>query len=89
MLTAAVRELHQVYPGRFKTDVRTTCWEVWENNPRISRLSDSDPGAEVIECSYPMIDRCDQAPYHCLHGFIEFLNDRLGLAVKPAHLWSG
>jgi len=83
MLTAAVRDLHCCYPGRFATDVRTACPELWENNPYLTPLSEADPGVELLECAYPLIDRCNEAPYHCLHGFIEFLNERLGLAVKP------
>ncbi|MBI4326122.1 MAG: hypothetical protein HY674_12780 [Chloroflexi bacterium] len=83
MLTAAVRDLHVCYPGQFSTDVRTCCSELWENNPYVTSLSEEDPTVDVIDCSYPLIDRCNVAPYHCLHGFIEFLNDRLGLSIKP------
>src|SRR5262245_52821969 len=73
MLTTAVRDLHDCYPGQFVTDVRTSCAELWENNPRITPLNETDPDAELLDCSYPLIDRCNDAPYHCLHGFIEFL----------------
>lgn len=83
MLTAAARDLHRSYPGQFATDVRTACPELWENNPYITPLSDDDGEAEQIDCSYPLINRCNEAPYHCLHGFVEFLNQRLGLAIKP------
>jgi ADP-heptose:LPS heptosyltransferase len=83
MLTAAVRDLHRCYPRRFLTDVRTACPELWEHNPLISALADEDPEVESISCSYPLINRCSRTPYHCLHGFIEFLNERLGLAIRP------
>jgi hypothetical protein len=83
MLSAAVRDLHLCHPGRFITDVRTVCPELWEHNPFLTPLSEEDPEVEKIDCSYPLIDRCNQTPYHCLHGFIEFLNERLGLAIKP------
>jgi hypothetical protein len=83
MLTAAVRDLHHCYPGQFATDVRTLCPDLWENNPHLTSLSEDDPEAEQIDCLYPLIDRCNESPYHCLHGFIEFLNDRLHLAIKP------
>src|SRR6185369_3933223 len=83
MLTAAVRDLHRCYPKKFITDVRTRCPELWENNPNVTRLSETDPEVEVIECKYPLIDRCNRVPYHCLHGYIEFLNSRLGLSIKP------
>ncbi len=83
MLTAAVRDLHRCNPGRFATDVRTACPELWENNPYLTPLCEADPGVEVLECAYPLIDRCNEAPYHCLHGFIEFLNERLEVDIKP------
>src|SRR5436853_5966549 len=83
MLTAAVRDLHRCYPNQFATDVRTLCPELWENNPYITPLAESSPGVEFIECSYPLIDRCGDIPYHCLHGYIDFLNTQLGLAIKP------
>ena len=83
MLTAAVRDLHKCCPERFITDVRTSCPDLWKNNPYLTPLADDDPQVETIECHYPLINRCDKTPYHCLHGFVEFFNDRLHLAVKP------
>jgi ADP-heptose:LPS heptosyltransferase len=83
MLTAAVRDLHRHYPRRFLTDVRTSCPELWDNNPYLVHLREDDPGVETIDCHYPLINRCSQTPYHCLHGFIEFLNDHLHLNIKP------
>ena len=83
MLTAAVRDLCRCYPGRFQINVRTSCRDLWENNPYVTPIANDDPEAELIECSYPLINRCDATPYHCLHGFIEFLNERLNLAIKP------
>src|SRR5688572_9327102 len=82
MLTAAVRDLHLAYPHRFLTDVRTSCPELWENNPHVTPLPDNDATVRTIDCQYPLINRCDKLPRHCLHGFIEFLNDQLGLQIK-------
>ncbi|HEX3800515.1 MAG TPA: glycosyltransferase family 9 protein [Verrucomicrobiae bacterium] len=84
MLTAAVRDLHIAYPGSFLTDVKTPFPTIWENNPHITPLSTDDPEVEIIDCSYPLINRCNNTPYHCLHGFIEFLNERLNLAIRPS-----
>jgi ADP-heptose:LPS heptosyltransferase len=83
MLTAAVRDLHQAYPGQFLTDVRTPCPALWENNPYITALRESDGGVEVVHCHYPLIHRSNHAPYHFLHGFIDYLNEKLELAIKP------
>src|SRR5688572_30171283 len=83
MLTAAVRDLHRCYPGKFLTDVRTSCIDLWENNPNLTPLSEDDPDAEIIDCAYPLINKSNTVPYHCLHGFIAFLNERLGLSITP------
>jgi len=83
MLTAAVRDLHRLHPGKFLTDIRTSCPELWEHNPHLTPLCDGGRGVEEIECHYPLIDRSNEAPYHCLHGFAEFLSQRLGVEVRP------
>ena len=83
MLTAAVRDLHRCYPGSFLTDVRTFCPELWANNPLLTPLADEDPDAETIDCTYPLINQANTTPYHCLHGFVHFLNRQLKLDITP------
>jgi ADP-heptose:LPS heptosyltransferase len=83
MLTAAVRDLHRAYPGGFITDVRTPCPDLWRNNPHITPLSETDPDVEVVDCHYPLIHQSNQAPWHFLHGFIDYLNCRLSLSILP------
>ena len=83
MLTATVRDLHRCYPGRFLTDVRTSCTDLWIGNPWLTPLRDDDPGVRVVDCHYPIIHRSNQAPWHFLFGFSEYLNDVLGLRVQP------
>lgn len=80
MLTAAVRDLHRSYPGAFLTDVHTPYPEIWEHNPYLTSLEASD--AEVIDCCYPLINRSNVAPSHCLAGFVDFLNQTLGLSIE-------
>ena len=88
MLTAAVRDLHRSYPGQFQTDVRTPCPALWENNPYLTPLEEGAPGVETIRCEYPLIHQSNQLPYHFIHGFRLFLNDRLGLDIRP-HAFRG
>ena len=83
MLTAAVRDLHRCHPGQFVTDVRTLCPDLWLNNPYVTALDDRGQDCEQIECSYPLLNRCGTLPYHCLHGFVEFLNEQLALQIRP------
>lgn len=84
MLTAAVRDLHRCYPRQFVTDVRTPCPGLWENNPYITPLDERDPTVEVIDCGYPLIHHSNSRPYHFIHGFIHFLNAKLGLHIQPS-----
>jgi ADP-heptose:LPS heptosyltransferase len=88
MLTAAVRDLHLAHPDQFVTDVRTTCAALWEHNPYITPLDESDPAVEQIQCEYPLINRSNQAPYHVIHGFRMFLEERLGVRIEP-HAFHG
>lgn len=83
MLTAAVRDLHAVYPRRFLTDVRTPCPAIWEHNPHLTPLAENDPAAMRLDCHYPLIHRSNHAPYHFIHGFIAYLNERLDLSIEP------
>src|ERR1700733_13220877 len=79
MLTAAIRDLHLSYPGEFRTDVRSPCPPIWENNPYLTGLT----GVQTIDCQYPLIHSSNQEPWHFLHAFIDFLNRRLGLSIRP------
>lgn len=83
MLTAAVRDLHRSNERRFLTDVRSTCAAIWENNPYIVSLDDHDPDVSSIECEYPLIHRSNTGPWHFIHGFHQFLSDRLKVPVEP------
>jgi ADP-heptose:LPS heptosyltransferase len=83
MLTAAVRDLHALYPGEFVTDVRTSCPDIWLNNPHLTPLNERDAGVEVIECHYPLIHQSNQRPYHFIHGFMEYIGERLGKRIMP------
>jgi ADP-heptose:LPS heptosyltransferase len=83
LLTAAVRDLHAGYPGKFITDARTSCAELWENNPHLTPLDETASDVTVLECDYPLINQSNQTPYHCIHGFSHFLNEHLGLAIRP------
>lgn len=88
MLTAAVRDLHLSRPGEFLTDVRTSCAELWENNPYVARLDEDDPEVEEIHCEYPLVHQSNTLPYHFIHGFRLFLQERLGVEIRP-HAFKG
>ena len=82
MLTAAVRDLHRCHPGEFITDVRTSCPDLGQNNPLLTPLDEQAPDVTVLDCHYPLIHRSNQEPRHFLDGFVEFLNEQLGLRIR-------
>jgi hypothetical protein len=83
MLTAAVRDLHLSYPRQFAIDVRTSCPALWENNPYLTALAEEDGDVEVVDCHYPLVHHSNRIPYHFIHGFIDYLNEKLGLQIRP------
>lgn len=83
MLTAAVRDLHRCYPGRFLTDVRTSCPELFRHNPHITPINDHARGVRTINCQYPLVHQSNHASFHFIHGFIDFLNRELHLDIRP------
>jgi len=85
-LTAAVRDLHRCYPNQFLTDVRTAHPGLWENNPYITPLDENDPEVRMLNCQYPLIGVANVRPVHFVHGFIDDLNQQLGLRIKPTRI---
>jgi len=79
MLTAAVRDLHLTYPGKFLTNVTTSCPALWENNPYVT----PNLSGPVLRCDCPLIHQSNRSPYHFIHAFRMFLNDKLGLNILP------
>jgi ADP-heptose:LPS heptosyltransferase len=81
MLTAAVRDLHRAHPGRFLTDVRTTARQLWENNPYVVSLRETDADVRTIWMEYPLIHQSNTRPYHFIHGFAQFLEQQLDIRI--------
>jgi len=87
MLSAAVRDLHAARAGEFQTDVRTSADAIWEHNPHITPLREREPGVETLDMHYPLIHQSNQRPYHFIHGYVQYLEERLGvrIAVTGCH----
>ncbi|MFA5192394.1 MAG: glycosyltransferase family 9 protein [Verrucomicrobiia bacterium] len=83
MLTAAVRDLHLSHPKQFLTDVSTPCPHLWENNPYLTRLEEKDSSTQLLECQYPLIHRSNTEPWHFIHGFTQFISEKLGVPIRP------
>ena len=81
MLTAAVRELHAAYPGRYQTDVRTSGDAIWENNPHLTPLDEHDPEVVSLDMHYPLVHQSNRRPYHFLQGYTQYLEEQLNLRI--------
>lgn len=79
MVTAAVRDLHRAYPGRFETAVDTCCPDIWQHNPYITEFDRDSPDVIRIDCGHPpMLDRCNGQPRH----YIESVHDALASTLR-------
>ena len=81
MLTAAVRDLHRGYPGRFETAIETPTPELWEHNPWIARPIDVGGEWRRIEMQYPLINHSNQRPVHFIQGYADYLSSQLGIPI--------
>jgi ADP-heptose:LPS heptosyltransferase/SAM-dependent methyltransferase len=81
MLTAAVRDLHTAHPQQFETDVRTSAEAIWDQNPRVTKLSERDRDVEVLDMHYPLVHESNQKPFHFTHGYAQYLEQKLGVKV--------
>lgn len=86
MLTAAVRDLVLSYQDDFMVDVRTPCPALWENNPYLTPLQEDDPDVIKFKAAYDLIHTSNEGCHHFLHGFIQDLNEKLGIQIKPTKL---
>ena len=78
-LTAAIESLHAIYPGRYATDTRTYHPYMFENNPHITPLGDSE--ARVVAMDYPMFRQSNVLPLPFLRGFTDYLGKQLGVPL--------
>lgn len=86
MITAAVRELHMQYPGRFVTDVMTTVQEhIWANNPYLTPLTREN--AKTIQMRYgEYLRNGNKSRLHFMTAFPMYLNKYFNLDLKLTRL---
>ncbi len=82
ILTAAVRDLHRCHPGRFITDVRCCCPDVWRHNPLITPLDPKASDVEVIDCHCPQVRLSNRSPLNTIQGFTRHLGEQLGVSIE-------
>lgn len=80
MLTAAVRDLKRSHPY-LQINVQTSCMDLWQNNPYLSREVTAENANRVLDLEYPLIHSSDKLPYHFIHAFRKELQLHLGLKI--------
>jgi ADP-heptose:LPS heptosyltransferase len=81
MLTAAVRDLHKAYPNQYITRLDTSCKQIWENNPYVSKFDTKKEEFKEIKCEYNLVHKSNRSRYHFIHGFHKDLEEKLNLKI--------
>lgn len=79
VMTAAVRSLHDTYPGEYLTDVETSAMEIWENNPNRTVLGTS---AEVNELQYELVHQSNQRALSFMQAYTDGLSRVIGRPLQ-------
>ena len=80
MLASAIRDLKKSNPN-ILVDVKTSVPQIWENNPYLTDLDPEDDDVELIKTEYPLIHSSNSRPYHFIHGYAMFLEEKLGVKI--------
>src|SRR5688572_3397792 len=83
LLTAAVRDLHGAFPGRYVTAVETACMPLWENNPLVVSRDELGAPDRIIDCDCPGVQQSNQRPLHFMTALAEDLGRQLGVQIPP------
>lgn len=82
-LTAALRDLHRCYPGKFITDVRSTAPALWQYHPHLTALSSEDPKVVWLCPPSEVLWPVDGSTLHPLDAWVDWINQCLGLRIRP------
>lgn len=88
MLTAAVRDLHRAYPGKYLTAVRTSCPAIWDNNPLVVSEKALGEPDRIIDCLCPELDRANKRPTHFVGAVVSDVGSQLGIHI-PVSAFKG
>lgn len=72
-LTAAVECLKMALGDQYLIDVDATCREIWENNPRLTKLDPHDPQNVRLNVDYPTIHKSNDTLNPFLGGYLDYI----------------
>jgi len=82
-MTRSLSDLKQTYPD-WDVDVRTPCPEIFENNPRLTRLEETDPAVEIISLENnekDIIHSSGVSGIHYTEGFVQEAQKKLKVPI--------
>lgn len=85
VFTGAVRDLKKAHPD-FEIDVRSPCMAIFENNPYLTPLDQTDPDVEYYDVGYDDIHNCGWSGRHFSTAYHMQLEKLLGVAVPQTDL---
>ena len=83
-MTAAVRSMHEAYPGTWTIGVKTTCQEIWDNNPDVVPLDTCDKPFPISMSYTDQCNRSNQSGYPFITAYLRFLESVLGVSIPLA-----
>jgi hypothetical protein len=79
-MTRAVADLKASYP-EYEIDVRTPCPEIWENNPHLTPLKDTDEEVEIFNITYDDIHISGWNGLHFSDAFRHDIEKKLDIKI--------
>lgn len=64
VMTNAIRDLHRAHPGKYLTDVRTPCPQIFENNPYITKLEYDEGDYGRINSQFSKLEGINSSDKH-------------------------
>lgn len=88
VLTAAIRDFHAYYGYKYEIAVECKHSDIFINNPYISNffykknkniyLDENNQKIDIYNVSYPLVEECNNLPYHFIHGYRKYLSAIFG-----------
>lgn len=85
MLTACVRDLKKAHP-QINVNCNTSAQELWQNNPNLDLTVNRQTADKIIKMQYPLIHTSNKGAHHFIHGFHQFLQQKLNIRIPVTAL---
>lgn len=86
MLVYAIKSILRQHP-HVKINVNTSCMELWQGVDLDLNISENSEDVCVLEAHYETINKSNEYPYHFIHGFLDYLKEKMALKIdcEPWH----